>query len=183
MMKLAKIILLSASLFALPATVSFAKDFPATEIAELQTAVNGFDTAMRANDMKSILKVMPPKVWGYLKEKSKLDDEQLMNVVGDALAAAMKDVKLLDFKMDVAAATTHELPDGMSYMLLPTVTKMEIKDYGKVAAISQTLAIREDGKWYLVRVSDPQQKQIVTTVYPAFKGVELPSDKLEDIKE
>jgi ATP phosphoribosyltransferase len=183
MMRFAKVFVLSVLLLAFPLKVTFAKDFPAPEIAELQTAVNGFDAAMRANDMKSILSVMPPKVWGYLKEKSKLDDAQLMQVVGDALAAAMKDVKLLDFKMDVAAATTHELSDGTSYMLLPTVTKMEIKDYGKVAAISQTLALREDGKWYLIRVSDPQQKQIVTTVYPAFNGVELPSDKLEDIKE
>jgi hypothetical protein len=183
MIKFAKIALLSALLFVSPIEAATAKDFPATEVAELQTVVNGFDAAMRANDMKLVLKTMPPKVWNYLKEQSKLDDENLTAVVSDALAAAMKDVKLLDFKMDVAAATTHELSDGTSYMLLPTVTKMEIKDYGKVAAISQTLALREDGKWYLVRVSDPQQKQIVTTVYPAFKGVELPSDKLEDIKE
>jgi predicted flap endonuclease-1-like 5' DNA nuclease len=183
MMKFFKISLLSALLLASPLEAVFAKDFPATEIAELQTVVNGFDTAMRANDTRSILKVMPPKIWGFLKEKSKFDDEKLIQVIGDALAAAMKDVTIIDFKMDVAAATTHELSDGTSYMLIPTVTKMDVKNYGKVAASSQTLALRDEGKWYLVRISDPQQKQIVTTVYPAFKDVELPSDKLEDIKE
>jgi ketosteroid isomerase-like protein len=183
MMKFAKVLLLSACVLVAPLAPSYAKDFPATEITELKTTVSTFDAAMRANDMKTVLKTMPPKIWSFIKEKGKVTDEQMLEAISAAMAQAMEGVTLLDFNMDVAAATTHELSDGTSYLLIPTVTKMDVKDYGKVATNSQTLALREDGKWYLLRISDPQQKQILGTVYPAFKDVELPTDKLEDIKE
>jgi hypothetical protein len=182
-MRLLKIFLLAASVLAAPLTPAFAKDFPAAEIAELQTAVDAFGTAMWANDTKSILKVMPPKILTFLKEKGKVSDEQLLKAVSDAMAAAMKDVKILEFKIDVAAATTQELADGTSYLLIPTVTKMEIADKRKFIDSNQTLALRDGGVWYLLRASDPQQQQILKAAYPAFEGVELPAGTLEEIKE
>jgi hypothetical protein len=183
MIRFFKVALLSVCILAAPIAPTFAKDFAVAEISELKTVVSSFETAVRTNDMKSMLSVMPPKVWAYFKEKSKLEDDKLIQTISEAMAKVMAEIKLIDVEMDVSAATTHDLSDGTSYMLIPSVVKMEVKDYGKVASISQTLALREDGKWYLMRISDPQQKIVLGLVYPAFKGVELPTDTTEDIKE
>lgn len=182
-MRYFKVILLAASILAAPLTPAYSKDFPAEEIAELQTAVDAFSAAMWANDTKTTLKFMPPKILTFLKEKARMSDEQLVQSISDAMAAAMKDVKILDFKLDVAAATTQELADGTSYLLLPTVAKMELADKRRFVDKNQTLALRDGGAWYLLRASDPQQQQILKAVYPAFEGVELPAGTLEEIKE
>ena len=59
--------------------------------------------------------------------------------------AALAEVKLVSFGMDVAKAEHHELPSGEPYVLIPTETVMDAGD-GKTVARSHTLALLDDGR-------------------------------------
>ena len=72
------------------------------------------------------------------------------------MKAALAEVKLVSFGMDIAKAEHHELPSGEPYVLIPTETVMDTGD-GKSAARSHTLALLDGGAWYLLRVSDSRK--------------------------
>jgi hypothetical protein len=148
----------------------------------LKTVIAEFEAALRVNDMKSVLKVMPPKIWSYIRDKGKVTDEQLMEAISQAMAQALANVTIVSATMKADEAQNEVTPDGLGYVLIPTETVVDVQDYGRVRVISKTLAILEDGKWYLLRISDPQQQGILKQVYPGFAAIELPGDKMEDVK-
>lgn len=157
--------------------------FNSEQVADLSETVVAFQKSFAANDVKGILVVMPPKIWAFIRDANKVTDEQLMQGITKALEDTMKTVKILGYRMDVAAATSHQLSDGGYYMLVPTVTEMSITDGEKIVVSSSTLALFEEGKWYLVRINDPQQRAILAQVYPIFAGVTFPEETTETVKQ
>jgi hypothetical protein len=160
-----------------------AGSFSASEIQDLKKATATFDGAMRKLDMKSVLKFMPPKVWNFIRDRAKTTDEQLLESISKVMTKTFETVTLIDFKMDVENSTTQELSDGSLIQFIPTQTKMELDDHRKLLSTSETLAILEDGKWYLMRVSEQRQQSILIKIYPAFANVKFPEDKMEELKE
>ena len=99
-------------------------------------------------------------------------------VVIAQMKAALAEVKVVSFGMDLAKAEHHELPSGQPYVLIPTETVMDAGD-GKSVAKSHTLALLDGGAWYLLRVSEAEQVTIMRQVYPEFAEVEFPASSLE----
>jgi hypothetical protein len=54
---------------------------------------------------------------------------------------------------------------------------------GKIKATSSTLGLLDEETWYLVRVEDAQQVEILKEVYPAFADVEFPTGSMEPVAE
>jgi hypothetical protein len=162
---------------------AWAQSFAPDQMEALKARITTFEAGIRSFDYNVMAEVIPRKVWNHIKTEAKVNDAQLVEGIKTALSKAFETVEIVDFKMDVPAATTHALSDGMLYMLIPTSTTMEIKNSGKFVTTSSTLAFVEEGKWYLMRVSDKQQVDVLHQVYPAFKTVTLPDDKTEKIEE
>jgi hypothetical protein len=169
-------------IFAL-ATGLKAEIFKPDETAALVAVVEQFSADIKEPNVAGVLKVMPPKIWNYIKEKSKATDEQITAAVADAMKKTQAKIKIVGFTLNVAGATSHVLSDGSAYMLVPTETRMKVSGGETYIVRTQTLAFREDAKWYLVRINDAQQRKILGTVYPAFQTVEFPEEQTETVKE
>jgi hypothetical protein len=53
---------------------------------------------------------------------------------------------------------------------------------GRMRAKSETLALLDEGQWYLVRVNDLQQVAILRQVYPEFAAVEFSGGTMEAVE-
>jgi len=178
---IARLIVLALALV-LTSGIVAARPLTDSERLSLADTVAAFDTAMRGADYATVSETIPPKVLAYIADKGGIDVAKLHEIVIAEMTKALAEVKLEDFSMDLAKAEYRETETGEPYVLIPTVTIMDAGDLGKLKSTSQTLALLDEGKWYLLRVNEQQQVEIMRQVYPQFVGVEFDSGSVEALK-
>jgi hypothetical protein len=150
----------------------------------LVARIDSFNSAMKTNDMATIMSVIPPKVLDAISAQYGVTNEQLIEAGQQQLNAAMQTVKLESFGMDLENGEFYRLADDTLYGLLPTETVMDLGEAGgKIRAKAATLALLDGETWYLVRVEDAQQVGILKTVYPQFADVTFPTGSMEPVTE
>ena len=175
---------MSMAIFAGVGTASVsARTVTAAETASLEQTVANFNAAMTANDFVTVAKVIPPKVLAFIAKSANVDVEALNKIIIEQMAKALADVKITTFSMDLLTAEHRELADGTPYVLVPTETVIALPDGSKTRVKSSTLALLDENVWYLLRVSDAQQLQILRQVYPQFVGVEFPAGSMEAVED
>ena len=157
-----------------------ARDVTAEEREALATTVARFDEATKAMDMTTIIGLLPPTMLNTMATEFGLEVDALSAAMVEQSAAAMEAVTLVSFGMDVAGASFEEAPDGMPYVLIPTETVMELGET-RIRATSDTLALLEDGAWYLLRV-DPAQLELLKKAYPNLADVTLDPGGMEAVE-
>ncbi len=154
------------------------------EASEAMTArVGAFEETLAAGDMGAIFDFMPPKVLAMLATQAGISEDQLIEASKAQIAAAMESVTIDSYVMDLDAATYQMTPDGSrGYALIPTETMMSVEGVGKMKATSQTLSFEDEGEWYVARVDDPGQAQLLATAYPEFAGIDFPAGTMEPVE-
>lgn len=154
--------------------------FDDADRAGMAAAVDQFNAAFAKGDYHVVFDFMPPKVIAAIAAQAGMDEASLLAAMKAQIEAAMATVTIESFDMDVAGATYATTPDGSrDYALIPTRTLMSVEGTGRVRGLSQTLAFHDEGQWFLVRIDDPQQVDLLKTLYPEFKGVDFPPGSLE----
>jgi hypothetical protein len=177
-MTLLKHVLVAAFAVLLAAGATFARPLSEAENRSLAETVEAFDAAMRDRDYETVVKTVPPRIIAHIAKSAGVDADALKVVMIAQIKAALAEVELVSFGMDVAKAEHHELPNGEPYVLIPTETVIDAGD-GKSVTKSHTLALLDGGAWYLLRISEAEQVTIMRQVYPEFAEVEFPASSLE----
>jgi hypothetical protein len=167
---------LAASML-VPAT---AREVTEDERAALAETIAEFDTATRALDMETVIGYLPPKMLAGMAQQFGLTVEDLQAAMIQQSADAMATVTIVDFGMDLEAARYEEASDGMPYVLVPTTTVVDAGS-GQMRAVSDTLALLEEGEWYLLRV-DPSQVDMLKTIYPNLADVTFDPGTMEAVE-
>ncbi|TPM27467.1 hypothetical protein [Mesorhizobium sp. B2-3-4] len=157
---------------------------PPTDVEKqaLLATVEEFKTAFGANDMGHVFGMTSPKILDYFSSSTGLTVDQLQKQMQAAWDDVQKRVSVESFRMDADGVQYREMENGTPYALLPTETIMILDKDGhkqRVAAHSQTLALLDGSRWYLMRVDEPKQLTIIRKIYPEFEKVEFPAGKLE----
>ena len=180
-----KVRLLAAALFAavllFPAGVG-ARQLTEAEKVSLVEAVAAFDTAMQEADVEKIIGVVPPKVFEHIATQSGLETDALMASMIEQTTELMASVTFESFSMDMNAAAYKEAADGTPYVLIPTETVVDLVQSGKIRATSDTLAMLDEGLWYLIRTDDASTLAIIKEIYPTFAAVEFPAGTMEAVE-
>jgi hypothetical protein len=156
----------------LVATPAIADPIPEADRAAIAGRVDAFDAAFRGGDMAAVFDFMPTKILSNLAAQSGMSEDALKTLMKEQIDIAFETVTIDEFGMDMDTATWAMTPDGSrGYALIPTMTVMTAEGVGKMRSEGDTLAFADDGKWFLVRVDDPAQVQLLTAVYPEFTGV------------
>lgn len=173
------VLLLLAGL-ALCAPPAIARDVTDAERTALAARIAGFDEAMRAEDYAAIVGTIPPGIIDQLAKSYGVEAALLRERLPAMMQTAAEKVTLLNFEMMLDDATFPELPDGTPYALIPTETIFQLKDGGKTyLATADTLAVLDNGTWYLVRVSEQAQVDALVAVYPGFASVTFAPSETE----
>jgi hypothetical protein len=152
------------------AVVGFALSLSAAQAQELsddaRTAmtarVDAFNDSIGSGDMGAVFDFMPPKILSSLAQQSGVDEATLIEMSKAEIETAMATVSIDAYSMDLETATYLMTPDGSrGYLLVPTVTEMTVEGAGKMKASSETLVFEDEGEWYLARVDDPGQAQLL----------------------
>lgn len=167
----------------LAATPALADPVPEAEHAAISERVAAFDAAFRAGDMAAVFDYMPGKILADLSAQAGMTEEALKALMKEQIDIAMESVTIDEFGMDMAAATWTMTPDGSrGYAMIPTYTVMTVEGMGKMRSEGETLSFEDGGKWFLVRVDDPSQVQLLTAAYPEFIGVTFEPASLEAVE-
>jgi hypothetical protein len=170
--------------FALTLTPALADEMPEDLRTVLTAEVANFGQQFNDGNMGAIFDYMPVKVIENLSAQSGLSQKELFAAMQAEIDSAMSQVTIEDFSMDMDAATWTMTPDGSTgYALIPTVTDMTVEGMGRVHATGETLAFQEGDQWYLVRVDDATQAQLLTAAYPAFDGVTFTPGTMDVVAE
>ncbi|MBE7185644.1 MAG: hypothetical protein INR68_14700 [Methylobacterium mesophilicum] len=160
------------------ATPLAARDLTPEENAALQQTVTRFDRAMRDGDLETIVEVIPPRVLKQIGDRAGLDVASVRAATVQQMRSLMSQVKIESFSLDLPKAEHKELTDGTPYLLVPTETVVAAEGT-RTKTISDTLAMLDENKWYLLRVSDANQVGMLRQVYPPFAGVSFPETRTE----
>lgn len=157
----------------------------AQEISALETRVADFNAAMAALDMRTLVSMTPPKIHATVASRAGVSKDELIETMVAQMNEVMSQVEITDFGMDVSAAEYGEGSDGTPYAFIPTETVMDLgaEAGGKVVAKSRTLALLDGGAWYLVRVDNAGQAQLLRESYPALKDLEFTTGTMERLTE
>jgi hypothetical protein len=160
-------------------TPAVARQFTDDEKTGLADAIAKFDAAMKANDFNTVVEAsISPKLMTAMATNFKVPENQLKTLVVQQMTQAMQAVKIDSYGMDVANADYEEAKDGTPYALVPSVVVMEVSGK-KVNSSGSTLALIDDGKWYLLNVGQKDQVAMLKSVYTSFADVTFPEAKME----
>ncbi|MEL6436007.1 MAG: hypothetical protein AAFP99_04335 [Pseudomonadota bacterium] len=161
------------------AHAAHARDVSAAEKQALVAAINAFDAAMTGEDYETVIDAsITPAMMKFIADQNGATVEQLRPAVVAQISALMGAIQVDAFSMDTSNIEYKQTDDGTPYAMIDTVTEMTSGSQ-KIKATGQTLGLREDGKWYLVRVSEQQQANMLKAVYPRFNNVVFPAGKME----
>ena len=142
-------------------------------------AVAAFEADFVANDMAGIMEVMPPTILAVISERFGLEPEALREMMVTQMEVALAEIEIEAFAMDVDGARFGTGSEGRPYALIPTTTTVVAPEVGEVRSENTTLALEEDGTWYLVRIDQPQQVALLREAFPDLADVELELGEME----
>ncbi|MFZ5674534.1 MAG: hypothetical protein ACOZAM_16380 [Pseudomonadota bacterium] len=160
-----------------------ARDLTDAETTTLGAAVEIYDKAMEGKDVAVLVKAIPPRIIKQMAEHDKASEDDIRKALGDLIGQTLEALPVHSFTLDMARAEHGQVADGTPYLLIPTETVMTTGGEGKTLMRSATLALLDDGAWYLVRGSDAQQVASLREAYPEYEAVAFPDATMELVKE
>lgn len=155
-----------------------ARELTPQEATGLAAEVEDFGSAMESGDLETVSATIPPRVLDHIARSAGVDTDILRSIIIEQMEDVFAENPLEGFAMDAGNAIHRELADGAPYALVPTETDVEV-DGRTMRMRSHTLALMDQGEWYLLRVSEAQQIAILRQVYPEFAEVEFPESTVE----
>lgn len=172
--------ILLAALLATPAA-GWAREVTDADREAVSALVDQVDAAMRQGDLMAATDVVPPRIFSTMAERVGMPEEELMEAMRAAMEEAMAEVEVVSSEMRLEEATEAETSSGRPYLLIPSETVLRVGGEG-LRNETMTLALEDEGSWYLVRIDDMQQIQMLREVYPDFEGVEFPRGRMSAVE-
>lgn len=133
-------------------------------VAELQRLVD-------SGDFAALVEVLPPRVLVTIADTFGLTVEETVQASRQAATELMGSVTLVEYRIDLDGARAFLTPDGSrAYVVLTLYMTMEANGI-HVRAETPNIAFMDEGAWYIMDVSDPEQAAILRQSYPEFEGV------------
>jgi len=160
-----------------------ARDLTDAENTMLNTAVETYDKAMESKDLQILVRAIPPRIVRKMAEHDKVSESDIRKTLAELIGQTLEALPVQSFTMNMAEAQQGQIADGTPYLLIPTETVMTTGGEDKTLMRSATLALQDEGLWYLVRGSDAQQVAILREAYPEYEAVAFPDATMELVKE
>ncbi len=144
---------------------------PAQE-ASLRSTVTRYDRLMKAGDFVGLYGYTPPKLRAEIARKHGVSQWRVRREMGKLLRGTRGVISVEHAAMHMDRARVRKMRDGKPYVIIPYTVRMRVA--GRlVSERSRTVALMDGGRWYLVRVQEKEQIQLLRAAYPAFAGARL----------
>jgi hypothetical protein len=151
--------------------------------AAVQGRIDTFNGMVASGDLTGTIDFTPPTLLAFMATSFGTTPDAMRGQMRDALKATQDQVTFDSFTMDLSSAEQATTPDGSRiYVMIPTESVLSVAGSGKVRSVSQTLALEEDGKWYLISIADANQATMMQGAYPEFAKVALPAGTITPVQ-
>jgi len=164
--------LAAAALFLAACTAPYTPT--ASEQAGVSARVASFNAAFKRGGYDQVIAAVPPKVYAVAAQRQGVSAAKLQKDLVALTRRLTKGIKVESFDMALDRATYGQTTSGRTYALIPTRTVVVSPAGTKVQSTNTTLALQDGGKWYLVRIDDASQKQLLVQAYPEFSNLSVP---------
>lgn len=147
---------------------------PSNDRAAIAQRITSFERAFAAQNIKEIINVVPPSLIAAIASDANVPQAQLRTAMETETRNAMRQINIVSFGMALDQATFLTTSKGRPYGLIPTQTVVETPAGTRLQSNNSTLTLQEGGKWYLVRIDQGRQIELLRQIYPDFKGVTFP---------
>ncbi len=137
----------------------------------IAAGMDGLIAAISAGEFASTFDTVPPKLLEAMATQAGMSTDQLREAGTAAATAMMGMVKIESYEYDLDGAEFGKT-DAREYALIPTSSVMESMGQ-KLKTTGDTLAMQDEGEWYLLRVEEPAQIELLRSVYPDMADVEI----------
>lgn len=165
-------LLIAATLFIAACAASY--DLPADDRAAIAQRVTSFERAFMRQNTSEIINVVPPSLIAAIAQDANVPEATLRTAMQTETRNALRQIKVVSFGMSLEQATFLTTPNGRPYGLIPTQTVIEAPNGTKLQSNNNTLTLEEGGKWYLIRIDQGRQMELLREIYPDFKGISFP---------
>jgi hypothetical protein len=150
------------------------------EKAALAATVKSFEVAMREYNFARVVQTLPPRFLAALARRFGVSPDDIVAAMTKSMKQTLESgvAKIESFGFDLGPALYKEAPNGTPYVLIPTQTVVSVSGR-RVREKGHTVALLDEGQWYLLRIEGALQLQILREVYPEFGSVEIPSGSTE----
>lgn len=149
-------------------------DIPAEDSAALAQRITSFEQAFVSGNTTEVINVIPPRLIAAIAAEGGVSEKALRRQMETLTKQATAKVKIVSFGMALDRATFLTTPSGRPYGLIPTQTVVQAPNGQKLQSDNNTLALEDGGKWYLIRIDEGRQMELMREAYPAFQGVTFP---------
>lgn len=174
-----RILLVATALFVAACAAPYT--LPANDRADIAKRIAGFERAFVNGDTTEVVNVVPPRMITAIATRGGVSETVLRREMAKLTREATRNVKVVSFGMSLANAKFLTTPTGRPYRLIPTRTVVQTPGGTKLQSNTQTLTLEDGGKWYLIRIEDAGQIDLMRSVYPDFKGVTFPKGRAKVI--
>jgi hypothetical protein len=136
----------------------------------VSAVVERFLAAFGAGDAEGMVSVMPPEYVTAHAQRVGIGPQTYRGLVVHFTEVALDNGAIEELMLDLAGMAFRETPVGDAFGLIPT-RSVAIKNGERVEMISDTLALKDSGEWWLIQVNDDNQISVLREVYPAFANV------------
>lgn len=151
-----------------------AQALPPQDKQALQTALQDFVGYMQKGNTNAAIKAsIPPALSHILADKMGLSVEDVYQFSQQQAATQWQKAQLESFHYDMENAREGMSSKGKPYVLIPYTTTVKMHGKSHVGN-SHILALKDQGTWYLIRLNNPAQLQLVQEAYPDLADLTLP---------
>lgn len=155
-------------------TAASAQDLTAEDRAAIAGVAAELEADVRAGDFAGTLDVIPPAMLTATLERFGVTEDELRQTLDAQMKDVLETVTFQTFSIAVDDAVPAKTPGvGRRYALIPTETVVTVEGAGGMRSHNQTLAVEEQGKWYLIRIDDQGTIDMLRAVYPDFATIEF----------
>ena len=166
-------LVLATTLFVAACTAPYS--LPANDRAEIETRIAGFERAFVEGRTDAIINIIPPRMITAIAAKGGVPEKTLRREMAQATREATREVKVVSFDMALEQAKFLTTATGRPYGLIPTQTVVQRPDGTQtLQSDNTTLTLEDGGIWYLIRIEDSRQINLLREIYPDFDGVTFP---------
>ncbi|WP_299024732.1 hypothetical protein [uncultured Sulfitobacter sp.] len=162
-------LLIAATLFVAACAAPY--NLPSQDRADIAQRIASFERAFVRGNTTEIINVVPPRMITAIAARGGVSERVLRREMAKLTREATAKIKVVSFGMALDQAKFLTTPSGRPYGLIPTQTVVQTPNGTKLQSNNSTLTLEDGGKWYLIRIDDAQQIDLMREVYPDFKGV------------
>ena len=149
----------------------------------LMETIEAYDNAYAAKDFNTIIDLsLPDKILAILTTEGGPTDEAGVAAMRQEMVSAFETqlANLSGFSYDVITdeMTIEQTPQGLKYSILPTTALMKLPTYS-IKSEGTTLAVHDEGKWYLLNPQDAESISWFKDAYPSLKNLDIQPNKME----